>query len=100
MGSTCLVSHQLIGITLGTLSLPIPLGQCYFSSWLLSVNCRVSMLCSFLQSQMGALGALILLLETPGFSSASEYLDTVKSLACARAIRAPRVSARGSSRWR
>lgn len=66
MGSTCLVSHQLIGIADGTLNLPIPFRCCYFSSWLWSVNCRVSVLCSFLQFGMGAPQASILLLETPG----------------------------------
>lgn len=60
VASTCLVSRQLIGTAGGTLSLPIP------SVTFRAKNCRVSVLCSFLQSRMGALRVLVLALETPG----------------------------------
>lgn len=81
-----MVSHQFVGLADGTLKLQ---------------RTAVSALCSSFQSRTGALRGFVLL-GSPGsfrnswegwFSSAAECLDTVKSLACARVIRAPRVSA-------
>lgn len=75
MGSTCLVSHQFIVMAGGTLSLPIPLGTCYFPNWPQSENYRVPVLCSFFQSGMGTLRELVLLLETPGEAGSALQLS-------------------------